>query len=62
MLLLFPLQYADKYEQNELTDFFDEIEQKLDYKMWFSGHYHRDKAIDGNERIRLVYNDLLPIE
>jgi len=62
LLLLFTLQYADKYEQEELTDFLERIEQKLDYKMWFSGHYHRDKAIDGNERIRLIYNDLIPIE
>ena len=53
---------GNEYERNELTDFFDEIKQKLEYKLWFSGHYHRDKAIDGDDRIRLIYNDLIPIE
>lgn len=34
------------YSYNILTDFFDELDSKLNYNMWFSGHYHLDKKYD----------------
>ena len=34
------------YSYNLLTDFFDELDSKLNYNMWFSGHYHLDKQYD----------------
>lgn len=49
--------YAEKYrkekyyDKNLLTDFFDELEEKLEYKRWFMGHYHHDLEIDDKHRI-----------
>lgn len=34
------------------------LEQKLDYTVWFCGHYHIDKQID---RIRMMYHDIRPL-
>ncbi|MBQ9110524.1 MAG: metallophosphoesterase [Oscillospiraceae bacterium] len=31
---------ADEYEGSILTRYFDEIAERLDFGMWFSGHYH----------------------
>ena len=35
-----------------------ELEKKLDYNVWFCGHYHIDKKID---KIRMMYNDICPL-
>ena len=35
-----------------------ELEKKLDYRIWFCGHYHIDKQID---RIRMMYRDIRPL-
>ena len=35
-----------------------EIEKKLDYEVWFCGHYHVDKQID---KIQMMYNDIRPL-
>lgn len=34
------------YEENELTDFLENIKEKLSFKKWFFGHYHVDKQIE----------------
>ena len=34
------------YPQNRLTDFFQELDEKLDFRLWFSGHYHPSKQCD----------------
>ena len=34
------------YEENILTDFFEELIDKGNYKKWFFGHYHIDRIID----------------
>ena len=31
---------------DKLTDFFENVRAKLDYKKWFFGHYHMDKQIN----------------
>jgi len=36
----------------------DSIEDRLDYKRWYCGHYHTDKVID---RLRFVFNDFLEL-
>lgn len=51
----------ETYYASPITDFFNEIEPELDYKCWFSGHYHRDSTIDLNPKIRLVYNDIIKL-
>lgn len=35
-----------------------EIEKKLDYKVWFCGHYHIDKQID---KIQMMCHDIRPL-
>lgn len=46
-----------EYGVNRLTDFFDEVEEKLDFGMWFSGHYHHSMAFD--EKHFLIYNNIV---
>ncbi|MDR1541448.1 MAG: metallophosphoesterase [Clostridiales bacterium] len=36
----------------------DAIEDKLDYKRWYCGHYHTDKTID---KLRFIFNDILEL-
>lgn len=45
-------------EPNELTDFFDEISNKLEFKKWFFGHHHMDKKFG---RFRALYHDIVRI-
>lgn len=47
------------YNSNALTDYFEEISSKLDYRLWFSGHYHISKKYD--ERHCMVYNDIFKL-
>lgn len=35
-----------------------ELEKKLDYQVWFCGHYHIDKQID---KIQMLYHDIRPL-
>ena len=42
------------------TDYLEILEQKLHYKHWYFGHYHRDCQPD--ERHTLVYYAILPLE
>ena len=35
-----------------------ELEKKLDYEVWFCGHYHVDKQID---KIQMICNDIRPL-
>lgn len=36
---------AGYFESNELTRYFEDVRQKLDYKKWFFGHYHENKNV-----------------
>lgn len=47
------------YGCNILTNFFDEIDEKLNYDMWFSGHYHRDYQYDNKHF--LIYDDIVKL-
>ena len=35
--------------------FLDKVEEKVNYKYWYCGHYHTDKKID---KIRFMFNDI----
>ena len=48
------------YKQDVLTNYFEELEHKLQYKHWFCGHYHEDFQIDDKHTI--LYYNILPIE
>lgn len=43
-----------------LTDYLETLEQKLHYRHWYFGHYHRDCQPD--DRHTLVYYAILPLE
>lgn len=50
----------DSFPQNILTDFFDELDEKIDYSLWFSGHYHYSRWYD--EKHLLIYNDIVMLK
>ncbi len=50
---------GNEYPRNILTDYFDEIVEKLDYKLWFSGHYHRWKKCGNNQY--MIYNEIVKL-
>ena len=43
-----------------LTDYLETLEQKLHYRHWYFGHYHRDCQPD--DKHTLVYYAILPLE
>lgn len=43
-----------------LTDYLGTLEQKLHYRHWYFGHYHRDCQPD--DKHTLVYYAILPLE
>ncbi len=45
------------FPANRLTDFFEEVSLKLDFKLWFSGHYHQTLICD--DKYFLLYNDII---
>lgn len=45
------------YEKDILTDYFEELEQKLQYKMWYFGHYHLNAFID--EKHTVLYHPIV---
>ena len=44
------------YPDNALTDFFEEINQKMTYTQWYSGHYHRDGTVLTNPKMHIIYH------
>ena len=46
------------YKPDELTTFFDSLYERLKWKMWYMGHYHRDEICGW---YRLLYHDILEI-
>ncbi len=44
------------YEPDILTDFFDELEEKLQYKLWFCGHYHVNLRLDDKHMV--LYDEI----
>ena len=47
------------YENDDLTRFLSEVERRLEYRHWFFGHYHEDRAI--GERQTAVFEDVIEI-
>ena len=42
---------------DRLTGFLDELEDRLDYKRWYYGHFHRDGNPD--ERHTVLYDRIV---
>ena len=47
------------YAQDALTNFFQYIDQELDFEHWYFGHYHEDRETD--EKHRALYCDIVRI-
>lgn len=47
------------YKNNALNDYFDQLDSRLEYNMWFSGHYHRDMQYD--KKHFLIYNNIIKL-
>ncbi len=41
---------------NTTEHFLDKVEEKLDYNIWYCGHYHTDKKVD---KIRFMFHDII---
>ena len=47
------------YKEDLLTDYFQMLEKKVQYKHWYFGHYHRNMKID--EKHTVVYEEIIPV-
>lgn len=47
------------YERDVLTDYFDELESKMQFRHWFCGHYHVNLKLD--EKHTVLYGDIVPL-
>lgn len=47
------------FHPDELTDWFNIIERKVDFKHWYFGHYHKDRQMD--EKHTVMYKIIQPI-
>lgn len=56
-----PRDERDKtfYGHDVLTDYFEELEEKLSFRKWYFGHYHYDRELD--EKHTLLYEQILPL-
>lgn len=45
---------------DELTDFFDELEDRLGFEHWFFGHFHNDSQLDGRHSV--LYQSIVDVE
>ena len=48
------------YKKDYLTDYLQEISEKLEFKKWYFGHYHENRQV--NEQYILLYEDIVPLE
>lgn len=48
------------YESDILTDYFDLIEEYVDYKKWYCGHYHMNLVLDKKHKI--FYDLIMPLD
>ena len=53
--------YSTKlYEEDILTKYFDELEDKMNYKRWYCGHYHLNMDVD--EKHTVLYETIVPLD
>ena len=45
--------------RDRLNEWFDTLEDRLDFQAWYFGHYHADAQLD--ERHRLIYRDIVRV-
>lgn len=47
------------FKSDILTNYLQKIQNELNFKKWFFGHYHMDKAV--NSEFICTYNDIIPL-
>jgi len=50
---------GDMYQPDILTDYFEELRQKVHFQKWFFGHYHDNKNVNAKEI--LLYEQIIRI-
>ena len=50
-----------EYPANRLTDFLQQIHERLDFQGWFHGHYHTDLTSSIDPRVNLLFNNILQL-
>ena len=48
------------YDPDRLTDYFEKLEDIVEYKKWIFGHYHEDAKI--GDKHHLLYEDIISID
>ena len=48
---LWPSPGWERPETDRLTDFLDELEDRLSFRRWYYGHFHRDSNPDGRHTV-----------
>jgi len=51
---------AGIFEKDYLTDYFQKIMEKCEFKKWYFGHYHDNRQV--NSKFVLLYEDIIPLE
>lgn len=49
-----------EYHSDLLTDYFQELESRLQYKQWIFGHYHVNAILDSRHTV--LYEEIIPLE
>ncbi len=44
---------------NELTDYFDKVAERIEFRKWYFGHYHQDRAI--SDKYIILYKKIMQI-
>ena len=51
---------AGEFEKDYLTDYFQKIKEKCEFKKWYFGHYHDYRQV--YSQFILLYEDIVPLE
>ena len=52
--------YGSRQSTDYLTDYFQKIMEKCEFKKWYFGHYHDNRQV--NSQFILLYEDVVPLE
>lgn len=56
----FGMRCGEEYTPDCLTDYLQDIEEKVTYKHWYFGHYHEDENVD--DKHSLLYRGIIKLD